>query len=95
MLWYKCRCPVTVILSRLDAKMNPYALCDATALNTPSHPQRTREHNISSHRPLLHNTAAPVLEINLLPVYKDEVHLVAHNNGPHEAFKMMDLLVNR
>lgn len=69
-------------------------LCDATALNALSHPLQTK-YNISSHRPQLHNTAASVLEINLLPVYEDEVHLVVHNNGPHKAFKMMDLLFNR
>lgn len=82
MLRHKCRCPVTVILSRLDAKMNPYMLCGATAQNAPSHSPQTTKHNISSHRPLLQNTAVLVLEINLLHVYEDEVHLVVHNNGP-------------
>lgn len=40
---------------------------------------------------LLHNTATTpsVLEANLLPVCQDEVHLIVHANGPHNAFKII------
>lgn len=34
----------------------------------------------------------PVLEVNLLPVCEDEVHLIVHTNGSHKAFKMIEWL---
>lgn len=65
---------------------------DATALISLSD-CATNDRKTTSYSPPLHNTTTvPVLEVNLLPVCKDEVQLIVHTNGPHKAFQMIEWL---
>lgn len=54
-------------------------------------PTAGKQHPQYPHSPPLHNTTTvPVLQVNLLPVCEDEVHLIVHTNGPRKAFKMIE-----
>lgn len=48
----------------------------------PQHPSSPDESSV-----VIRYTTAVALEANLLPMRPDEVHLMVHANGPHNAFK--------
>lgn len=70
---------LTALMAKCINKLsyNPHSSAAQPAAETQQH----------SHGQPLHNSSTvPVLQVNLLPVCEDEVHLIVHTNGPHKAF---------
>lgn len=78
----------------LDGEVNTEIQCRvlcAALLSLAECVQPTAENNTNPYSPCYTiPLQLAVLEVNLLPASKDEVHLIVHTNGPHKAFKMIE-----